>query len=84
MFVQRAGRAARSPGTTGLAVLLVEPSAYSLDRDFVSSKSSNSNADKKKPKRPKGVAASHGRYRGATTTLQANNIDRTHQGGGEG
>lgn len=27
-FVQRAGRAARGPGTKGLAVLLVEPSAY--------------------------------------------------------
>lgn len=28
MFVQRAGRAARAPGRTGLAVLLVEKSAY--------------------------------------------------------
>ncbi|EJD45440.1 P-loop containing nucleoside triphosphate hydrolase protein, partial [Auricularia subglabra TFB-10046 SS5] len=28
MFVQRAGRAARRPGMTGLAVLLVEPTAY--------------------------------------------------------
>ena len=29
-FVQRAGRAARGPNTTGLAVLLVEPKAYSV------------------------------------------------------
>ncbi|EAU85201.2 ATP-dependent DNA helicase recQ [Coprinopsis cinerea okayama7 len=30
-FVQRAGRAARSPGTSGMAVLLVEKSAYNVD-----------------------------------------------------
>ena len=32
-FVQRAGRAARGPNTTGLAVLLVEPKAYSVATD---------------------------------------------------
>lgn len=31
MFVQRAGRAARAPGQNGLAILLVERSAYGLD-----------------------------------------------------
>ncbi|KAJ7302861.1 P-loop containing nucleoside triphosphate hydrolase protein [Mycena albidolilacea] len=31
VFVQRAGRAARTDGTTGLAVLLVEPSAYGVN-----------------------------------------------------
>jgi superfamily II DNA helicase RecQ len=31
MFVQRAGRAARDSQRTGLAVLLVEPSAFSVD-----------------------------------------------------
>ncbi|KZV63276.1 P-loop containing nucleoside triphosphate hydrolase protein [Peniophora sp. CONT] len=30
-FVQRAGRAARGPGRIGLAVLLVEPSAFTVD-----------------------------------------------------
>ncbi|KAH7904037.1 hypothetical protein BJ138DRAFT_1019698, partial [Hygrophoropsis aurantiaca] len=29
-FVQRAGRAARGPGRTGVAILLVEPSAYTV------------------------------------------------------
>lgn len=32
-WVQRAGRAARDPGRTGLAVLLVERSAYNVDLD---------------------------------------------------
>ncbi|KAJ6472905.1 P-loop containing nucleoside triphosphate hydrolase protein [Mycena vitilis] len=32
IFVQRAGRAGRRRGSTGLAVLLVEPSAYGVDR----------------------------------------------------
>jgi superfamily II DNA/RNA helicase len=31
VFVQRAGRVARGPGRFGLAVLLVEPSAYGVD-----------------------------------------------------
>ncbi|KAJ7704750.1 P-loop containing nucleoside triphosphate hydrolase protein [Mycena metata] len=31
LFVQRAGRAARADGRTGLAILLVEPSAYGID-----------------------------------------------------
>jgi len=31
MFIQRAGRAARARGRKGLAVLLVERSAYALD-----------------------------------------------------
>ncbi|KAJ7241219.1 P-loop containing nucleoside triphosphate hydrolase protein [Mycena haematopus] len=31
LFVQRAGRAARASGRTGLAILLVEPSAYGID-----------------------------------------------------
>lgn len=30
-FIQRAGRAARGPNRTGIAVLLVEPSAYSIN-----------------------------------------------------
>jgi hypothetical protein len=29
-FIQRAGHAARGPNTVGLAVLLVEPTAYSI------------------------------------------------------
>ncbi|KAJ7280066.1 P-loop containing nucleoside triphosphate hydrolase protein [Mycena rebaudengoi] len=31
VFVQRAGRAARAHGRTGIAILLVEPSAYTID-----------------------------------------------------
>ncbi|KAJ6484651.1 P-loop containing nucleoside triphosphate hydrolase protein [Mycena sanguinolenta] len=32
VFVQRVGRVARGPGRSGLAVLLVEPTAYGIDR----------------------------------------------------
>lgn len=33
-FVQRAGRAARGPGRFGAAILLAEPSAFSVDTSF--------------------------------------------------
>ena len=73
-FVQRAGRAARGPGRTGLAVLLVEKSIYEADLSRLESAFEVG----KKPKKNKGVrqsstypkatkqyAISHGLLRGA-------------------
>lgn len=51
MFVQRAGRAARAHGRKGLAVLLVEKSAYSLNcEELVSELQGESKGKKTKPK----------------------------------
>jgi hypothetical protein len=73
-FVQRAGRAGRSPGTEGLAVLIVERSTYEQDL-FVVSGSEPLSKGKKKPKQQIGqdgrsqkekkeYAAAHGLQRG--------------------
>ncbi|KAN0130509.1 P-loop containing nucleoside triphosphate hydrolase protein [Lactarius tabidus] len=72
-FVQRAGRAARGPNTVGLAVLLVEPTAYSIR----STQPKKQGRGKKKQEVSQGTttylqqgedkayARSHGRFRGA-------------------
>ncbi|PIL28977.1 transporter [Ganoderma sinense ZZ0214-1] len=49
-FIQRAGRAARGPGQTGVAILLVEKSAYNID--IVSAPAPS--IDSKKTKKPDG------------------------------
>jgi hypothetical protein len=71
--VQRAGRAARGPNTVGLAVLLVEPTAYSIR----STQPKKQGRGKKKQEASQGTttylqqgedkayARSHGRFRGA-------------------
>lgn len=78
-FVQRAGRAARGPGRTGLAVLLVEKSIYEADleklKDIPSKSKSKAKASGKvaqtvrKPgvyaKGPKEYALNHGVKRGS-------------------
>ncbi|KZV81633.1 P-loop containing nucleoside triphosphate hydrolase protein [Exidia glandulosa HHB12029] len=83
MFVQRAGRAARRSGTTGLAVLLVEPSAYNVvpTADIatqVAESVANIAAEKtkRKSRAPKGWAGQHGRSRGLKADADANSIDR--------
>lgn len=48
-FVQRAGRAARGPGTEGVAVLLVEPSAYQAKRKSTAKAGQTKRTRKKKP-----------------------------------
>ncbi|KAI0723618.1 P-loop containing nucleoside triphosphate hydrolase protein [Earliella scabrosa] len=77
-FVQRAGRAARSKNRTGLAVLLVERAAYSVDLreappDDTSTKSTARRQKKTKTRQnpkvanraaPKGYAQEHGVDRG--------------------
>ncbi|KAJ7768939.1 P-loop containing nucleoside triphosphate hydrolase protein [Mycena metata] len=48
LFVQRAGRAARADGRTGLAILLVEPSAYGIDlAEGIAAKTSGGKGKKK-------------------------------------
>ncbi|KAH9171007.1 P-loop containing nucleoside triphosphate hydrolase protein [Lactarius sanguifluus] len=76
-FVQRAGRAARGPNTVGLAVLLVEPTAYSIrttqPKKHGKKKQVASNTDQvtaatnlpSQPSEEKDYARSHGRFRGA-------------------
>lgn len=73
IFVQRAGRAARGAGRTGIAILLVEPSAYSVDSEESAKLASEEKEDnvrgkkkgrKKKPRHPKEYAEEHGRFRG--------------------
>ncbi|KAI0075558.1 P-loop containing nucleoside triphosphate hydrolase protein, partial [Panus rudis PR-1116 ss-1] len=74
-WVQRAGRAARGRGRKGLAILLVEPSAYSLDptstlnsTTSTETKKGSKNLNKKsaKPTMPNGTqyAMDHGKARG--------------------
>ncbi|KAA1476505.1 P-loop containing nucleoside triphosphate hydrolase protein, partial [Dentipellis sp. KUC8613] len=74
-FIQRAGRAARGPNTVGLAVLLVEPSAYSVELtektqpgNQAKIKGGRKNpkipADKGKKKEKANYAKTRGRYRG--------------------
>jgi len=72
-FVQRAGRAARDPTRTGLAVLLVEKSVFDADLSKISNEKNTTAATKQKgvrqskvyPKAPKGYAIRHGIQRGA-------------------
>ncbi|THV07053.1 P-loop containing nucleoside triphosphate hydrolase protein [Dendrothele bispora CBS 962.96] len=64
-FVQRAGRAARGRGRTGLAVLLVEKSAYTLDCEHLLSE--NSEALSKSGKKGRKTTSEKGEYRKATT-----------------
>ncbi|KAJ7698295.1 hypothetical protein B0H17DRAFT_1196880 [Mycena rosella] len=80
LFVQRAGRAARAKGRTGLAILLVEPSAYGIElaegvsgkitgakpKREASDKEKESNAEKReKAKKKKAYAKSRGVLRGS-------------------
>ncbi|KAF8210857.1 P-loop containing nucleoside triphosphate hydrolase protein [Mycena galopus ATCC 62051] len=56
IFVQRAGRAGRAPGRTGLAVLLVEQSAYGIDlEEEVASKAAPARAKRGKGKADQSV-----------------------------
>ncbi len=52
VFVQQAGRAARGAGRTGLAVLLVEPSAYAVNLEELAAKSKVNEKRKKPSARP--------------------------------
>ncbi|KAI0074726.1 hypothetical protein K474DRAFT_1709611 [Panus rudis PR-1116 ss-1] len=70
-WIQRAGRAARGHGRTGLAVLLVEPSAYGLDPTKSPSKTNVGTKNQHKVKRPtmpdvKQYAMEHGLKRGGS------------------
>lgn len=85
-FVQRAGRAARRKGTAGLAVLLVEPSAYTVKPDSVSPSAEGSAATQstrrrvggvgKRPRAAAGWAKEHGRRRGEYSSGAGNDISR--------
>lgn len=84
-FIQRAGRAARSHGRSGIAILLVEKAAYSIDTETSAEASgAKSNAKAPKPggrrknwkragaaKVPRGYAKRHGVDRGGTKKLDA-------------
>lgn len=50
-WIQRAGRAARGPGRTGIAVLLIERSVYNVD--LLNNGSQNSSSKPAKPKTKK-------------------------------
>jgi superfamily II DNA/RNA helicase len=73
-FIQRAGRVARGPDQKGIAVLLTEPSAYSVslnspeDNNSKESKSKRGQGRKssssKKATKEKDYARQHGRFRG--------------------
>ncbi|KAI0690245.1 P-loop containing nucleoside triphosphate hydrolase protein, partial [Cerioporus squamosus] len=81
-FIQRAGRAARGRGRKGLAVLLVEKSAYNTDlvseaapstgRKDVKKNKLGPSAPKADPKEVKEYARAHGAARGGTSKLDAN------------
>jgi superfamily II DNA/RNA helicase len=69
-FVQRAGRAGRGPGTSGLAVLLVEKSAYGVNLDELeqnspSSKQGTKGKCSKSKKVAQAYAAACGVHRGS-------------------
>ena len=70
-FVQRAGRAARNPSKTGLAVLLVEKSAYNPN---VSNRGQKSTQTKKEIQK---YAIAHGVNRGNRTKALDYLADRT-------
>lgn len=53
-LVQRWGRAARGPGRTGLAVLLVEPAAYTYNPTEPGQKEPDQKQSKSKSQSPKG------------------------------
>ncbi|KAJ7038353.1 P-loop containing nucleoside triphosphate hydrolase protein [Mycena alexandri] len=57
LFVQRAGRAARASGRTGVAILLVEPSAYGIDLAEVVAAKVQGGKGKKKGDKEKETAA---------------------------
>ncbi|KAH9897008.1 hypothetical protein C8Q73DRAFT_780555 [Cubamyces lactineus] len=57
-FIQRAGRAARGRGRTGTAILLVEKSAYSIDKVNVQASGANGKAGSTAKTRRKAAAAS--------------------------
>ncbi|EMD42076.1 hypothetical protein CERSUDRAFT_62036 [Gelatoporia subvermispora B] len=74
-WIQRAGRAARGRGRTGLAVLLVERSAYSIDLSTAGGQrpvkgrqrgKKNQAGENAKRKIPKDYAKSHGVNRGSS------------------
>ncbi|KAJ6617238.1 P-loop containing nucleoside triphosphate hydrolase protein [Mycena sp. CBHHK59/15] len=72
LFVQRAGRAARARGRTGLAILLIEPSAYGIDlaegnnEEKAPEKEKESNGEKhEKAKKKKEYAKARGVLRGS-------------------
>ncbi|KAF4622423.1 hypothetical protein D9613_008999 [Agrocybe pediades] len=82
-FVQRAGRAARDPSRTGLAVLLVEKSVFDVDITQVDrEEDKNTPATKRKgvrqslvhSKAAKGYAVQHGVQRGAHHGLSDENL----------
>lgn len=71
-FVQRAGRAARGCGTSGLAVLLVEKSAYDVDLTEAVNKTKSTKrkgnvreATEYSKSKDKNYAVNHGVLRGA-------------------
>ncbi|KAJ7762331.1 P-loop containing nucleoside triphosphate hydrolase protein [Mycena maculata] len=54
IFVQRAGRAARARGSQGVAILLVEPSAYTIDlAESAAAKTAGGRAKRKGPEKEK-------------------------------
>ncbi|KAH7907966.1 P-loop containing nucleoside triphosphate hydrolase protein [Hygrophoropsis aurantiaca] len=63
-FVQRAGRAARAKGRTGIAVLLVEQSAFEVDLLEV-----NFQSDKEKKGKAKGKGKAYGQTKGSSEGL---------------
>ena len=82
-FVQRAGRVARGPNTTGLAVLLVEPRAYSVattDPPPVITRDRNTQTRQSKTRKKtqagstkktmQEYARAHGRFRGGRNPAQ--------------
>ncbi|KAF9556931.1 P-loop containing nucleoside triphosphate hydrolase protein [Agrocybe pediades] len=70
-FVQRAGRAARDPKRTGIAVLLVEKTVFDADLSNISESNAKNITQKgvqqstAYPKAPKGYAIKHGVQRGS-------------------
>lgn len=82
-FVQRAGRAARDPKRTGLAVLLVERSVYEADLSKLDAACVGSERKLKGirqsstyPKAPKGYAIQHGVQRGSFNGFNDEIVDR--------
>ncbi|KAJ7917805.1 hypothetical protein B0H13DRAFT_2322014 [Mycena leptocephala] len=59
IFIQRAGRAGRARGSQGLAILLVEPTAYAVDLVEASEKNGGGRGKKKGTKKEKETGRKH-------------------------
>ncbi|KAJ7859516.1 hypothetical protein B0H14DRAFT_3446642 [Mycena olivaceomarginata] len=82
VFVQRAGRAARAHGRTGIAILLVEPSAYAIDlRAEVEKEHGAKGKKKEKAKEKESEAEKRKKAQERKAYAKSRGVDRGAAGG---